>query len=251
MFNNKRAFTLAEVMVVFTVIGILTAILVPTIFSASPDQDKLKAKKAFNTLTRTVENLTNGVYALNDGILDATVMVRNVPADPNLAQIRNRYFAQNFVELLNVKESNLDTDLVNDKVTMGRSTDATCGEGTNALCIQRQDEGENLNYAAIQNAFDNVCSAVTTAENFAGNYNMVTADGISWLFQMTDFSRNDTVTVNGVDSPSFYNVVCFVTDANNAANTTFGAGVRKDGKVLVGTRLQEILDEDHSRVIEE
>ena len=53
--KNFRAFTLAEIMIVFTVIGILTAILLPTLFQSAPDQEELKAKKAFNTISRAVD----------------------------------------------------------------------------------------------------------------------------------------------------------------------------------------------------
>ena len=94
--NKKSAFTLAEIMIVFTVIGVLTAILVPALFTASPDQEKLRAKKAFNTLTRAVESLTNsGPYDTNGGILTSTSYATD-------ADDRNAFFWNNLPGILNV-----------------------------------------------------------------------------------------------------------------------------------------------------
>ena len=45
--DKNKAFTLAEVMVVLTVIGILTAILLPSALHSTPDKNVMKFKKSY------------------------------------------------------------------------------------------------------------------------------------------------------------------------------------------------------------
>lgn len=56
---NKKAFTMAEVMVVLAVIGVLVAILTPTIVKLGPNQSKIMFKKAYYITERVVNELIN------------------------------------------------------------------------------------------------------------------------------------------------------------------------------------------------
>ena len=60
---NKRkcfkGFTLMEILIALTVIGIITAIILPVGLSALPDKKVLKFKKAHNTLTNIIKNLAS------------------------------------------------------------------------------------------------------------------------------------------------------------------------------------------------
>ena len=49
-----KAFTLAEIMIVLVVIGILTAILLPAGFQSAPNENIMKFKKANTTLYRVI-----------------------------------------------------------------------------------------------------------------------------------------------------------------------------------------------------
>jgi len=59
--NNikKKAFTLSELLIALGVIGILTAILMPIVFSLAPDQNVLMAKRAFYTTETVISDLLN------------------------------------------------------------------------------------------------------------------------------------------------------------------------------------------------
>ena len=46
----KKGFTLAEVMITLTVIGIITAVIIPVAIHSKPDENIMKFKKAHNTL---------------------------------------------------------------------------------------------------------------------------------------------------------------------------------------------------------
>ncbi len=63
--SKNRAFTLAEVMIVLTVIGILSAILLPVAWRSTPDKNLLKFKKGYNTFSAVIRELvSNGEYYL-------------------------------------------------------------------------------------------------------------------------------------------------------------------------------------------
>ena len=64
-----RAFTLAEVMIVLAIIGILVAILLPTAQNLTPDENLLKFKKANTTLTTAIRELVNSDKYYYDGDL--------------------------------------------------------------------------------------------------------------------------------------------------------------------------------------
>ena len=66
---KKSAFTLAEIMIVLTVIGILTGILMPIAFHSAPDEDVMKFKKAYNMITTTIREMVNSDKYYLDGDL--------------------------------------------------------------------------------------------------------------------------------------------------------------------------------------
>lgn len=235
---KKGAFTLAEIMIVFTVIGVLTAILVPALFTSSPDQEKLRAKKAFNTLTRAVESLTNsGPYDTNGGMLTSTTFATT-------ADDRESFFCNNLAEILNVKKVDCTEDDINESITGGSSDNLHLKVGSTANVAD---------YETLQNSFDTMCKAAYYGNDDSpkGEFNIVTSDGILWGIQRTDFSDTTTITLNSVTSPAFYNLICIDVDNHNDAEHIYGAGVRKDGKILVGTKLQEIVTEDYEKVMSE
>lgn len=236
MMIKKEAFTLAEVMVVFVVIGVMTAILIPGLFAAAPEQELLKAKKAYNTLSRAVEHMTNsGPYDTNEGILDSTSFVSDTNA-------RNRFFCNNLSEILNVKK----VDCTLDKVSPASST--SCGStSSKALCMTVKDS--KLDYQTLQASIDATCdswykdSSVTSS----AGHNFVTADNVLWGVQLTDFTNTTTVSVDGITSPAFYGIVCFDTAKHTKSDRVYGMGVRRDGKVLPGTRLQTLIEDEDSK----
>ena len=57
--KNIKAFTLAEIMAVFTVIGILTAILLPAAMNSAPDQNVVRLKRAVGAFGDAVREMVN------------------------------------------------------------------------------------------------------------------------------------------------------------------------------------------------
>ncbi len=250
IFNNRssrKAFTLAEVMIVFTVIGVLSAILIPTLFTSTPEQQKLKAKKAFNTITRAVESLTNsGPYDVTNGILESKSYIQGT--DQADIDSRNRFFCNNLSEILNVRKSDCSLDNVNNNLSPSVSCpsgSAFTGEsaGRNALCMEAKSDNSAFDYENFQKALDTSCEAFWNAVDKDG-YNLKTADNVLWGVQLTDFSHDASILLGGINTPVFYNLICIDTANHNDIDYVFGAGVRKDGKIVVGEKLQKLLDED-------
>ncbi len=59
MLKNKKAFTLAEVMVTLAVFGVLAALLLPAIANVRPNKNKVMFKKAYYVAERMVFELVN------------------------------------------------------------------------------------------------------------------------------------------------------------------------------------------------
>ena len=56
----KKGFTLAEILIVLVIIGVLTMILLPMAFQSSPDEEVMKFKKGYNTITTAIKELVSG-----------------------------------------------------------------------------------------------------------------------------------------------------------------------------------------------
>ena len=65
---QKKGFTLAELMIVLAVLAVIAAVLMPTVFNYMPDENKLKFKKGYYTLKRTIDQMVNSdAYDSTDG----------------------------------------------------------------------------------------------------------------------------------------------------------------------------------------
>lgn len=99
----KKAFTLAEIMIVLMVIGILTAILLPSARNAIPNEDVMKFKKAHNTLHTVIRELVDSDKYYLDG---------NLGVKPDGTEIDGThdgdisYLCNTMSDVLNPKKSN-------------------------------------------------------------------------------------------------------------------------------------------------
>lgn len=282
MLNKKNAFTLAELMLVFTVIGILTAILIPGLFSAAPDQSALKAKKAYNTITRAVQTLMNTEPYLIGQTLAAPIYIQGT--SDNDKKMRNSFFCTNLADILNSTDVDCTYDWVNaavpdstnvtaasysctgslspdDSIAMQESAS---GQPTqrNGLCTKinkTMDENAingttaftdaKVDYSNLESNLDTICDAyfdsLTSDSDRKKEYNFKTADGTLWGVQLINYAHPWVWNINEVKIPAFHGVVCFSTDKFSSKDYMFGVGIRADGKVHPSTKLSEIIgDED-------
>lgn len=79
----KRAFTLAETVMVITVLGFLFGITVLNISKITPDNDKAKFKKAYANIESAVSRLINdkALYPNSDGFLNTSPVILQVTGE--------------------------------------------------------------------------------------------------------------------------------------------------------------------------
>ena len=98
-------FTLAEIMIVLVVIGVLSAILLPVAINSTPNENIMKFKKGNNTLGTVIRELVNSdeYYGKDLGYKpDGT----NISSEKDSDIV---YFCKTFSEMLNTKSVNCGT----------------------------------------------------------------------------------------------------------------------------------------------
>lgn len=216
--RNKRGFTLAELMIVLTILGVVAAILTPLAFNAAPDENKLKFKKAYYTLQRTTDAVMNSdTYPEGD--------MSKASTNPG------KTFCYAFSDMLNTMYDNC--------------------EGTSALNV---NSGSAFNYdptdsATSLNTLDSYCTAGNVSDPINGGSSnlpkFITQDGIFWWGFDYDFdpvgSKVNNIRVD-------YSIICIDVDGEGG-ESAFAFGIRNDGRVIVGNKAREWLKEGSNSVI--
>ncbi len=101
----KKGFTLAEIMIVLAVIGVLTAVLLPVAINSTPNEDIMKFKKGHNALLSTIRELVNSDEYYGEDL-------GYKPDGNNISTEKDSdivYFCKTFAEMLNTKSVNCGT----------------------------------------------------------------------------------------------------------------------------------------------
>ena len=108
---NKKAFTLAEVMIVLVVIGVLSAVLIPAARNSMPDKDVVRFKKGYNTLLSAIRELVNSDKYYLDGDLGIKANGESInggnSSSADAIYLENRrYLCETFADVVSIKSSN-------------------------------------------------------------------------------------------------------------------------------------------------
>ena len=221
--NLFKAFTLAEIMIVLTIIGILTAILLPIAFHSAPDENVMKFKKGNNTLGTVIRELVNSDKYYADGDLG------KMP-DGNLVSSAT-YFCETFADVVSTKETD---------------------------CTDKDEGVDNAHlHISLVNGVDNTKDLKKDADDFCKKYSkqeIILSDGIifyevsphhHFACKYKDTGKRLFGNPGGWDSNStfdlIYKVFCMDIDGINKGEDPFGYGIRADGKILLGARAEEWL----------
>lgn len=218
----KKAFTLAEMMVVLIILGILTAIILPNAYKMSPDEEVMRFKKGYSTLGTAIRELTTSeAYFGEDGFL-------NKKADGS--EITDaKYFCNAFADMLSVKNVNCQSTVVS---------------GTDHVCTD---------WSGYRTTLDNACA---TGQSKVGTGEITTTDGIIYFNASPGTHFNATIggvakgfltTVDSNGNLRCLKVLCFDIDDLGAGEAPFGFGVRVDGKIFLGARANEWVKKQVSR----
>lgn len=248
-FKKKAGFTLAELLIVLAVLAVIAAVLMPTVFDSMPDENKLKFKKGYYTLKRTIDQMVNSeFYEGNEGEFGKVLISTSDPcpfggAAGGTAGSNDckKMFCIQFSEMLNStyaqcerfkNESGVVTNLFD-------VSDITRGDGgASDIDTKCQDfPGGNLSSSADTH-----------------KVNVVTQDGIYWSLPLDDFSgvasSNQGGSLSGVYAgiPKYYGIICMDVDGPGGEDA-FAFGIRRDGKVVAGAKAKAWLQEGNTTTV--
>ena len=215
---KKPAFTLAEIMIVLTVIGILVAILLPSAQNAIPKEDMMKFKKVNNNLARAINELVTSEKYYSDGDL-------GLKANGSLVD-SPKYFCNTLADVLSVKSVNcLDTNL---------------GYNSSAVANLPDILSDEIDGEKIYQYADCMCS-----KNVPDKAEIVLSDDTAiytinpyWHFgsKTNTGSAEEKRLFNLCSDQKRYKFICVDIDGLNQGEAPFGYALRADGKIIYGAK---------------
>lgn len=256
MKNTKdTAFTLAEIMIVLTVIGVLTAILLPAAFHTTPDENVMKFKKANSTFASVIKELaTSGQY----------YAVGDLGQKPNGTSVvgQNTYLCRTIAEILNTASVNCtDSNTSGTTGTIVLTVDSstiTSGGGapprTGTVTEELKKKNRKILDSACKTNAPAVGEEIKTQDGvvyYSSRPGITFASGFGT--GIAAFSPPEQYPANFADEDGFdaaYKILCIDVDGIPAGATSddcvnecpFGYGVRRDGKIFLGERALEWIE---------
>lgn len=211
---KKNGFTLAEIIAVLTLAGVLLAVLMPVCLDAMPNTKVLKLKKANNTLTSVINNLisTEKYYKGNLGVKsDGSSVTDSI------------YLCNTIADAMQIKKSN-------------------CKSGVSSNTYGKID------YANFSgNPFQQLDSYCRSLASLAGE-EIVSADGIIFYEAagVTYGDANNKFYAEDANHEYYmYKTFCIDIDKIGEGEAPFGYGISVDGRVIAGARASEWLKKNN------
>ena len=256
----KKAFTLAEIMIVLVIIGVLSAILLPVAIHSVPDENIMKFKKGNNTIGTVIRELVNSDQYYANGDLgmkpDGTLIDGTHDGD-------NTYFCQTFADVVSTKEVNCSEENVTSTTitmynailnvgdiyqsidTAKSSADSACLEAQKKIGAELITTDDISYYQTAPNYVFGIkwkTSLSFSADNTCNDLPPEFIDGKYVCDNARLFSGPDKIwhtDKNGFDR--VYKIFCMDVDGINKGEDPFGYGIRADGKIFTGARADEWL----------
>ena len=244
---KKLAFTLAEILIVLVVIGVITAILLPVAIQSSPDEKVMKFKKGNATLGKVISELINNDKYYGEDFSkkpDGTHLLGGFANCSDKNVVTNdetviKYFCETFADVVSTKSVNCST------VKTGgddyKTFIAICDEqeATTSWWKHTIEEGKELFDKACLETAESVGEEIVTTDDIVfyqanpqATFGIVWGDGNNCLQELL-FSLSDSISL------SYYKPFCMDIDGINKGEPPFGYGIRIDGKILTGKRADE------------
>ena len=224
--KNICAFTLAEVMIVLAVIGILVAILLPTAQNLTPDKAILKFKKGNIGLTSAIRDLVNSDKYFYDGDL-------GLDRDGNRIESA-KYFCNALGDVLTTKKVECSED--------------NLGYNSTAVANLADIETDEIDGIKIYEYVDCMCKKNTTS----GAEIVLNDDTI--IYTVNPYYHFGSLTESGAgeekrlfnlcSDTKRYKYICMDIDGFDNGEDPFGYALRADGKIIYGARAQAWISKD-------
>jgi len=239
--DRIKAFTLAEIMIVLSVIAVLTAILLPAARNAMPNEEVLKFKKTHNALTSAIREMVNSDKYFLDG--DLTKKPDGSPANTcyqahALADILN-------AQVLDCKDDITPTGLcieVNDEMDDIKSADTNCDSGYSISRTVMNVETEFFSFSTIKLQNGAIVSY------FPPNGSCIDSQGFNASYGVAHILQKETsYDIDNDGELTFYDAVLMLESCTNNTEEkieTFTYLVRSDGKIITSSKVDEWLERD-------
>ncbi len=259
MRQRKFGFTLAEVMIVLSVIGILSAILMPIAFKSSPDKNIMKFKKAHNTLHNAVRELVSSDKYYTHNYLGYSIASLENGHSGSLPND----FCRNLSDVISIKDNSCTIE-VQDQEPLGVAYEAMVydtirgrwdmvAEDVDAFCIKIQSVQQSLGA--------NIINYIITSDNvlfYDGPIDIhpgiisnpasydCNADGpqSGSGAKLGQDPKGDYICVDKYGFNPFYGTYCIDVDGLDGPVKPFGYAIRADGKIVSGARANWWLERD-------
>ena len=203
-------FTLTELMIAITVLGILTAAVLPAILGNNPNQNKVMMKKAYYTTAEVISEMINDESLFSRigeyGIDYAT----EISGSPYVGVLNNNdavYFDGINTSNYDYKRIVIFSRMINPKVD-----------------YDTQNASGQYGYAN--------CDAISV--NGSRWYTTTTKDGMTWCFAQQDQIMKILVDVNGKTKPNCYQGITWGNCAGRTENfDQFRMDVYPDGAIVL------------------
>ena len=231
--SKRIAFTLAEIMIVLAVIGVLTAVLLPVAINSTPNENVMKFKKGHNALLTTIRELVSSDKYYLDGDLgvraDGTLIDGTHDGD-------DTYFCNSIADIVGAKNVDCsdsgkligaweDMDAVSDFKDVQLNLDSSCKTVNNKIGVTTEDGIVFFDYA--------------TKILFGMSIKVAQTDSMYGSPADSNNRNFGEYKINGFDV--IYKTFCMDIDGIDNGEDPFGYGIRADGKVLLGARAEQWL----------
>lgn len=227
----KNAFTLAEILIVIAIIGIIVSMLLPAAKNIIPDKEVMKFKKANNAFTSAIRELANSDKYFTPGDF-------GLNKDGGLVS-DSKQFCHALADVLSTKSVNC--------------SDRNDGYNGSTVMNVENDDGTSLNLpnsvSVGSNAYelpDCYCK-----QNTGAGAEIITSDGVTiytvnpnWHFGSKIPDSKGKRLFNLCSKHKRYKYYCIDIDGIGEGEDPFGYAVRADGKVILGSRAQAWLERD-------
>ena len=236
----KKGFTLAEIMIVLAVIGVLTAILLPVAINSTPNENIMKFKKGHNALLSAIRELVNSDKYYLDG--DLSIKVDGSFVDDS-SETNIKYFCQTVADVITTKKINCSTkELYNDSHVTHEAyedksqPDVMCKDAAESVGEEIVTPDNIVYYQGSPKTPFGIQHYYLSGVKYE---NGESSCGEKCLYKIRAYATSCTEYYT---TPlTVYKVFCMDIDGIGKGEDSFGYGIRVDGKVLLGARAQEWL----------
>ena len=247
---KRKAFTLAEIMIVLTVIGILSVILLPVAFNSTPDKNILKFKKAHNTLATAIRNMISSEQYFTPGDFgrkpDGTLITGYDEANTDVVVDNDfYYFGEALADNLSSKKftkGTLGTDffplMISDAIASSESVlkarlDEDCKTFPNEASVPY----------TITLSDNTVIYIADNRQPFGSRFCGISLGAFCYRdpFDLSADFYSKSSSPSGFDTAVY--PICIDIDGFGPING-FGYGIRRDGKIFNGLRAEWWLSRD-------